>query len=73
MDQEKARAKLAEQNKLMPRERMALLFDTGTALVEDGVLANNLAADLPADGVITGVGIPPRSRLRRGDGQRLVG
>jgi methylmalonyl-CoA decarboxylase subunit alpha len=54
---EKARAKLAEQNKLMPRERIALLFDAGTAFVEDGVLANNLAADLPADGVITGVGI----------------
>jgi methylmalonyl-CoA decarboxylase subunit alpha len=53
---EKARAKLAEQNKLMPRERIALFLDEGAAFVEDGVLANNLAPDLPADGVITGIG-----------------
>ncbi len=40
---EKARAKLREQNKLMARERIALLFDEGAAFVEDGLLANNLA------------------------------
>ena len=53
---EKARAKLAEQAKLMPRERIAALLDPGTEFVEDGLLANNLAGDLPADGVVTGIG-----------------
>ncbi|MBJ7609707.1 MAG: acyl-CoA carboxylase subunit beta [Candidatus Dormibacteraeota bacterium] len=53
---EQARAKLAEQDKLMPRARIARLFDAGTGFVEDGLLANNLAADLPADGVVTGIG-----------------
>ena len=53
---EKARAKLQQQNKLMPRERIARLFDDGSAFVEDGLLANNLAADLPSDGVVTGIG-----------------
>jgi acetyl-CoA carboxylase carboxyltransferase component len=53
---EKARAKLHEQGKLMPRERIARLFDEGTDFIEDGLLANNLAGDLPADGVVTGVG-----------------
>ncbi len=53
---EKARAKLQQQNKLMARERIARLFDEGTAFVEDGLLANNLADDLPADGVVTGIG-----------------
>jgi acetyl-CoA carboxylase carboxyltransferase component len=53
---EKARAKLAEQGKLMPRERIARLLDEGTAFIEDGLLANNLAGDLPADGVVTGIG-----------------
>jgi acetyl-CoA carboxylase carboxyltransferase component len=53
---EKARAKLASQNKLMVRERIALLCDGGSDFIEDGLLANALAADLPADGVITGLG-----------------
>ncbi len=53
---EKARAKLREQNKLMARERIARLLDEGTPFVEDGLLANNLAGDLPADGVVTGIG-----------------
>ena len=47
--------KLARQNKLFVRERLALLFDEGT-FVEDGLLANTLATDLPADGVVTGQG-----------------
>jgi acetyl-CoA carboxylase carboxyltransferase component len=54
---DKARAKLQEQSKLMPRERIARLFDEDTDFVEDGLLANNLADDLPADGVVTGIGI----------------
>jgi acetyl-CoA carboxylase carboxyltransferase component len=54
---EKARAKLAEQGKLMARERITALLDAGAPFVEDGLLANNLAADLPADGVVTGIGL----------------
>jgi propionyl-CoA carboxylase beta subunit len=47
--------KLAEQGKLFVRDRLALLLDEGS-FVEDGLLANALADDLPADGVVTGVG-----------------
>jgi acetyl-CoA carboxylase carboxyltransferase component len=53
---ERSRARLREQNKLMTRERIERLFDEGTTFVEDGLLANNLAPDLPADGVVTGIG-----------------
>ena len=47
--------KLARQKKLFVRERIALLCDEGT-FVEDCLLANAMATDLPADGVVTGVG-----------------
>jgi len=47
--------KLREQNKLTSRERLDLLLDAGS-FVEDGLFANVLAADLPADGVVTGLG-----------------
>jgi acetyl-CoA carboxylase carboxyltransferase component len=47
--------KLAEQDKLFVRDRLAILLDKGS-FVEDGLLANNQAPDLPADGVVTGVG-----------------
>src|SRR4249919_2624199 len=47
--------KLARQHKLFVRDRIDLLCDKGS-FVEDGLLANAAAADLPADGVITGVG-----------------
>jgi acetyl-CoA carboxylase carboxyltransferase component len=47
--------KLARQNKLFVRERLKLLLDE-ESFVEDALLANALAGDLPADGVITGVG-----------------
>ncbi len=47
--------KLRAQNKLTARERLDLLLDPGS-LVEDGLLANLLAEDLPADGVGTGLG-----------------
>jgi acetyl-CoA carboxylase carboxyltransferase component len=47
--------KLREQNKLTVRERLDLLLDPGS-FVEDGVFANALADDLPADGVVTGLG-----------------
>jgi acetyl-CoA carboxylase carboxyltransferase component len=52
----KAAAKLAQQGKLYVRERIALLLDDGS-FVEDGQLANALAAGLPADGVVTGQGL----------------
>jgi acetyl-CoA carboxylase carboxyltransferase component len=43
--------------KLFCRERIALLCDDGGKdFVEDGLLANATAADLPADGVVTGIG-----------------
>ena len=47
--------KLARQHKLFVRDRIALLCDK-ESFVEDGLLANAVATDLPADGVITGVG-----------------
>jgi acetyl-CoA carboxylase carboxyltransferase component len=47
--------KLAEQGKLFVRDRLARLLDDGS-FVEDGLLANALADNLPADGVVTGVG-----------------
>ena len=53
---ERAAAKLASANKLFVRERINLLFDDCT-FVEDGQLANALAGDLPADGVVTGRGL----------------
>ena len=45
------------QNKLFVRDRLDLLLDEGS-FVEDGLLANALAPtdDLPADGVVTGIG-----------------
>ncbi len=45
----------AKELKLFARERIALLVDTDS-FVEDGKYANVLARDLPADGVITGIG-----------------
>ncbi|MEM7140531.1 MAG: acyl-CoA carboxylase subunit beta [Actinomycetota bacterium] len=53
---EKAAARLARDNKLHVRARIALLFDAGT-FVEDSRLANATAGDLPADGVVTGQGL----------------
>jgi acetyl-CoA carboxylase carboxyltransferase component len=48
--------KLAEQGKLFVRERLGLLLDDAEGFAEDGLLVNALAGDLPADGVVTGVG-----------------
>ncbi|MCK4176689.1 acyl-CoA carboxylase subunit beta [Aciditerrimonas ferrireducens] len=50
-----AEARLAAQGKLPVRRRLELLLDPGS-FVEDGLLANALAEDLPADGVVTGRG-----------------
>jgi acetyl-CoA carboxylase carboxyltransferase component len=51
------RDKLAAQHKLFVRDRIALLLDEGS-FVEDALLANATAptGDLPADGVVTGIG-----------------
>lgn len=52
---EKYHQKLKETNKMFVRDRLNLLFDNGQ-YTEDGKFANNLANDLPADGVVTAVG-----------------
>ncbi len=44
-----------EQGKLFVRDRLKLLFDEDLD-TEDGLYANALAGDLPADGVVTGIG-----------------
>jgi len=54
---ERYRRKVAEQGKLMVRDRIALLFDRGSNFVEDGLLAANADPDLAADGVVTGIGV----------------
>jgi acetyl-CoA carboxylase carboxyltransferase component len=54
---EKYHKKNAEEGKLFARARLALLLDDQARdFVEDGLLANNGDATLPADGVITGLG-----------------
>ncbi|MGH9244182.1 MAG: acyl-CoA carboxylase subunit beta [Acidimicrobiales bacterium] len=52
---EKYGDKLRAQNKLFVRDRLRLLLDDDS-FAEDALLANALAGDLPADGVVTGVG-----------------
>src|SRR5258707_2910248 len=47
--------KLRGQHKHTPRERLDLLVDAGS-FVEDGLYANVMAEDLPADGVVAGLG-----------------
>jgi acetyl-CoA carboxylase carboxyltransferase component len=47
--------KLREQHKLTARERLDLLLDKDS-FIEDGLFANALAEELPADGVVTGLG-----------------
>jgi acetyl-CoA carboxylase carboxyltransferase component len=53
---EKYHAANAEKGKLFVRERLRLLLDGADGFAEDGILVNALAGDLPADGVVTGVG-----------------
>ncbi len=52
---EKNHQKNAQQGKLFARDRLSLLLDPGS-FVEDGALANALDPELPADGVIAGLG-----------------
>jgi acetyl-CoA carboxylase carboxyltransferase component len=51
----KYHAKNAETGKLFARERLARLLDP-ESFVEDGTFANGVDGELPADGVITGLG-----------------
>lgn len=53
--QPKYHEKNAATGKLFARERLQRLLD-GDSFVEDGLLANVVSGDLPADGVITGLG-----------------
>jgi acetyl-CoA carboxylase carboxyltransferase component len=50
-----AHEKAARDHKLFARRRLELLLDPDS-LVEDGLFANSQAPDLPADGIVTGVG-----------------
>jgi acetyl-CoA carboxylase carboxyltransferase component len=52
---ERESEKLARQGKRFVRDRLARLLDRDS-FTEDALLANALAGDLPADGVVTGVG-----------------
>src|SRR5919197_3352681 len=52
---ERYHRKNAEQGKLFARERLRLLLDDAS-FVEDGALANAVDPELPADGVVTGIG-----------------
>jgi methylmalonyl-CoA decarboxylase subunit alpha len=52
---ERYHQKNKEQGKLFVRERLRLLLDEGS-FVEDGAMANCLDPELPADGVVTGLG-----------------
>lgn len=45
-----------EQKRLFARDRLKLLLDDGKIEFEDGMLAECLDPELPADGIITGVG-----------------
>jgi acetyl-CoA carboxylase carboxyltransferase component len=51
----KYQQKNAQEGKLFARERIRRLLDAAS-FVEDAALANCAAGDLPADGVITGIG-----------------
>jgi acetyl-CoA carboxylase carboxyltransferase component len=55
-NRESGAEKLARDNKLHVRDRLALLLDEGS-MREDALLANAAAEGLPADGVITGTGL----------------
>ncbi|MEE8557801.1 MAG: acyl-CoA carboxylase subunit beta [Myxococcota bacterium] len=50
-----AHAKTQAAGKLFARERLDRLLDSGS-LIEDALFANAEAADLPADGLVTGAG-----------------
>lgn len=53
--EEKYHQKAKEQKKLFARDRIKLLVDKDS-FIEDGMFANCVKEDLPADGVVTGLG-----------------
>ncbi len=53
---EKYHAAAKAKGKLFVRERIALLLDADSEFTEDALFANVHAGDLPADGVVTGLG-----------------
>ena len=53
---EKYHARNREQKRLFARDRLKLLLDDGKIEFEDGMFAENVKPDLPADAIITGVG-----------------
>jgi methylmalonyl-CoA decarboxylase subunit alpha len=52
----KYRDKLTAEGKLFVRERLALLLDPDTEFQEDWLFARSEETEMPADGVVTGVG-----------------
>lgn len=57
---EKARAKHLARKKMLPRDRVTALIDPGTTFLELSTLAGHELypeADVPAGGIITGVGV----------------
>lgn len=56
----KAREKHIERKKMLPRDRIGALIDPGTSFLELSVLAGHEVypeAEVPAGGIITGVGV----------------
>ncbi len=53
----RSQAKLKEQGKLPVRERIRLLCDPDSEFIEDGLFANAGEPELPADGLVTGIGV----------------
>lgn len=56
----KARAKHLERKKMLPRDRVQALIDPGTSFLELSTLAGYQVypeAEVPAGGIITGVGV----------------
>lgn len=53
---DKYHKKLSEEGKLFARKRLELLLDPDFQIIEDGLYANCLDTELPADGVVTGTG-----------------
>lgn len=57
---DKAREKHLARNKMLPRDRVAALIDPGTTFLELSPMAGHELypeADVPAGGIITGVGV----------------
>ena len=62
-----ARERHKQRGKMLPRERVAALIDQGSSFLELSALAADglYGADVPAAGIITGIGCIEGARLRR--------